>query len=104
MKNTALQLRNSLATDLATWRQCAIEANAKAESYRTQFDYRNAEWCDNDCMRYTSMFHALVMYAATTGIISEYESAYLFDGLQQEIAKGTIETEYYRCFMERGNI
>ena len=101
MKKTTLQLRDSLATDLHTWRKCAIESNAKAELCRSQFDYKSAEWCDNDCMRYTSMFHALVLFACSSGIISENEGAYLFNGLRQEIAKGIIETEYYRLFVER---
>ena len=101
MKNSTLQLRDSLATDLSTWRQCAIEANTKAELWRGRFDYTRAARCEDDCARYISMFHALVMYACSCAIISDDEYSYLFDGLQQEIAKGTIETEYYRRFTER---
>lgn len=101
MKKTTLQLRDSLATDLRTWRQCAIDAKEKANACLSVRNYRGMDIYENDCERYVSMFHALVMFACSTGIITDTELRYLFDGLRLEVDKGRIETEYYRLFVER---
>lgn len=105
MKNSTLQLRESLGTDLYTWRQCAIDSKAKANACLSVHNYRGMDIYENDCERYVSMFHALVMFACSIGIITDAEQQYLFGGLRHEINAGRIETEYYRLFVEReGNI
>ena len=101
MKNNTLQLRDSLATDLCTWRQCAIEAKEKAKACLNVHNYRRMDIYENDCERYVCMFHALVMFACSSGIITVHEQNYLIDGLQREVNTGRIETEYYRLFVER---
>ena len=101
MKQSTLQLRDSLATDLHTWRKCAIEAKAKANARLSVYNYRGMDIYENECDRYVSMFHALVMFACSSGIITDMEQNYLFDGLQREINTGRIYTEYYRVFVER---
>lgn len=101
MKKSTLQLRDSLATDLHTWRQCAIDAKAKATACLNVHNYCGMDIYENDCDRYVSMFHALVMFAFSAGIITIMERDYLFDGLRREINAGQIDTEYYRLFIER---
>ena len=104
MKDNTILLRNFLARDLSIWRKCAIEENTKADKSRCAYDYKHSETCDNECSRYMSMFHALTLFACSSGLISECESRYLYDGLKQEIFKGTIKTDYYRHFIERTEI
>lgn len=101
MKNNTLQLRDSLSTDLHTWRKCAIDSKARANACLRVHNYSGMDIYENDCERYLSMFHALVMFACSTGIITDTELRYLFDGLRLEVDKGRIETEYYRLFVER---